>query len=174
MYLLWWKGWGEICDSEHVFVKHGCPRRQQSQNIAKISLGGRVGERFAIQNMCLWNTDAPGGNKVKIWQKSLLVEGLGRGLRFRTSVCETRMPRRQQSQNMAKISLSPTFWPAPPPGACDVSEVWGTDRWTYSPSLVTVLSPKPLILHFVCKLDGVTDRRTNGQTDKQTDRRSNN
>ena len=21
--------------------------------------------------MCLWNTDAPGGNKVKIWQKSL-------------------------------------------------------------------------------------------------------
>ena len=39
----------------------------------------------------------PGGNKVKIWQKS----------------------------------LSPTFWPAPPPGACDVSEVWGTHRWTY-------------------------------------------
>ena len=22
--------------------------------------------------MCLWNTDAPGGNKVKIWQKSLI------------------------------------------------------------------------------------------------------
>ena len=22
-------------------------------------------------DMCLWNTDAPGGNKVKIWQKSL-------------------------------------------------------------------------------------------------------
>ena len=32
--------------------------------------------------MCLWNTEAPGGNKVKIWQKS----------------------------------LSPTFWPRPPPG----------------------------------------------------------
>ena len=23
------------------------------------------------KDMCLWNTDAPGGNKVKIWQKSL-------------------------------------------------------------------------------------------------------
>ena len=23
------------------------------------------------QDMCLWNTDAPGGNKVEIWQKSL-------------------------------------------------------------------------------------------------------
>ena len=36
---------------------------------------------------------------------------------------------------MAK-SVSPTFWPAPPPGAWDVIEVWGTHRWTYSPSLV--------------------------------------
>ena len=52
--------------------------------------------------MCLWNTDAPVGNKVEMWQKSLY------------------------------------FDPAPPPGACDVSEVLGTHRWTYSPSLVTV------------------------------------
>ena len=59
-------------------------------------------------DMCLWNTDAPGDNKVKIWQKS----------------------------------LSPSFYPAPPPGAWDVSEVWGTLRWTYSPGLVTVSSPK--------------------------------
>ena len=67
------------------------------------------------KNMCLWNTDAPGGNKVKLWQKS----------------------------------LSPTFWPRPTPGACDVSEVWATLRWTYSPSLVTVWPPKLKILHFV-------------------------
>ena len=50
-------------------------------------------------------------------------------------------PRRQQSQNMAKISVL-QFGPAQPPGACDVSEVWGTHRWTYSLSLVTVSSSK--------------------------------
>ena len=60
------------------------------------------------QDMCLWNMDARGGNKVQIWQKY----------------------------------LSPTFWPRPTPWACDVSEVWGTHRRTYSPSLVTVSSPK--------------------------------
>ena len=48
-------------------------------------------------------------------------------------------PQRQQSQNMIKY-LSPTFWPYPTPGACDISEVWATLRWTSSPSLVT-LSP---------------------------------
>ena len=42
-------------------------------------------------------------------------------------------PRWQQSQNMAKISVL---------GACDFSEVWGTNRWTYSLCLVTVSSPK--------------------------------
>ena len=59
----------------------------------------------------------------------------------KTSVCETRMPRWQQSQTMAKISKS-YILTRPPPGACDVSEVWTTLRWTYSPSLVTVSSPK--------------------------------
>ena len=85
--------------------------------------------------MCLWNTDAPDGNKVKIWQKS----------------------------------LSPTFWPTQPQGAWDVSEVWGTLKWTYSPSLVTVSSPKLLFLDLICKRDGITDRRTNRQTDKPMD-----
>ena len=52
-------------------------------------------------------------------------------------------PRRQQSQNMAKISMSFNLTLlAPHPGAWDVSKVWGTKRWTYSPSLVTVSSPK--------------------------------
>ena len=50
-------------------------------------------------------------------------------------------PRRQQVE-IWKKSLSPIFWPLPTPGACDVSEVWGTHRWTYSLSLVTVSSPK--------------------------------
>ena len=59
-------------------------------------------------DMCLWNTDAPGGNKVQIWQN---------------------------------LSV-PNFDPAQPPGACDVSEVWETLGWTYSPSLVTVWPPK--------------------------------
>ena len=51
------------------------------------------------------------------------------------------------------------FDPAPPTGACDVSEVWETHRWTYSPSLVTVSSSKLEILHFVWKRDGITDRQ---------------
>ena len=82
-------------------------------------------------DMCLWNTDAPGGNKVKIWQKS----------------------------------QRPTFWPCPTPGACDVSEMWGTLRWTCSPSLVIVSSPKLEILCFVWKRDGITDRWTDRQSD---------
>ena len=52
-------------------------------------------------------------------------------------------PRRQQSQNMAKLCISYILIPPhPTPGACDVSEVWGNHRWTYSPSLVTLSSPK--------------------------------
>ena len=42
--LIWSKNgyfWGKIVkimvETRHVFVKHGCPRRQQSQNMAKIS-----------------------------------------------------------------------------------------------------------------------------------------
>ena len=30
----------------------------------------RAAQYFVKLDMCLWNTDAPGGNKVKIWQKS--------------------------------------------------------------------------------------------------------
>ena len=84
-----------------------------------------------------------------------------------TRVCETRMPRRQQSQIWQK-SLSPIFWPAPSPGACHARKVWGTNKWTYSPSLVTTSSPKLCILLFVCKRDGITDRQTNGLTDGRT------
>ena len=50
-----------------------------------------------------------------------------------------RCPRRQQSHNMAKFSKS--YILTPPPGVWDVSEMWGTHRWTYSPSLVTESSP---------------------------------
>ena len=61
-------------------------------------------------------------------------------------------------------SLSPIFWPRPTPGACDVSDVWGTHRWTYSPSLVTVSSLK------LCTLSlSRTELRTNKRTDRQTD-----
>ena len=71
-----------------------------------------------------------------------------------------RFPWRQQSENMAKF-LSPTFWPRPTPGACDVSGGWATFRWTYSPSLVTVSQPKLWLLHFLFKRD---ELRTNRQT----------
>ena len=57
--------------------------------------------------MCLWNMNASGGNKVKIWQNLQILY----------------------------------FDPAPPPGACDVSEKRDTLRWTYDQSLVTVSQP---------------------------------
>ena len=57
--------------------------------------------------MCLWNMDAPVGNKVKIWQNNLV-------------------PHFDQSN------------PKGGGGACDVSCVWETFRWTYSPHFVTV------------------------------------
>ena len=91
-------------------------------------------KKYYKLDMCLWNTDAAGDNKVKVWQKS----------------------------------LSPTFWPHPIPGACDVRKVWGTHRWTYSPSLVTVSSPKLLILHFVSGAELRTDGQTDGRTDRHT------
>ena len=48
------------------------------------------------------------------------------------------------SQNMKKIFKSQILTPPHTPGACDVSEVWATFRWTNSPNLVTVLPPKTL------------------------------
>ena len=78
--------------------------------------------------MCLWNTDAPDGNKVKISQKP------------------------------------PTFWPCPTPGACDVSEVWGTNRRTYSPKFGNCMTTQTLIIALFM-LAG----RNYGQMDRQTD-----
>ena len=55
-----------------------------------------------------------------------------------TRVCKTWMPPRQLSHN-SYILTSPY---APLIEAWNVSEVWGTHRWTYSPSLVYVSSLK--------------------------------
>ena len=68
-------------------------------------------------------------------------------------------PRRQQSQNMTKISKS---YILTPPHHRGMRYQWRTHRWTYSPSLVTVSPPKLWILHFVS--------RTELQTDWWTDR----
>ena len=62
-----------------------------------------------------------------------------RSLQCQLDMCsETWMPRQQQSQNMANIYKSYILTPR---GARDVSEGWGSNRWTYSPSLFTVSSP---------------------------------
>ena len=60
--------------------------------------------------------------------------------------------------------LSPSFWPCPIPMAWDVSEVWATFIWSYSPCLVNVWPPKLEMLHFV-KWDEITDRQMNRQLD---------
>ena len=65
-------------------------------------------KQILINKMCLWNTDVPDGNQVKIWLNLLDLY----------------------------------FDPARPLGEYDVSEVWETLRWTYSPNLVTVSPPK--------------------------------
>ena len=73
-------------------------------------------------------------------------------------------PQWQQSQTMAKISKS--YILTLPPGACDVSEVWATLRWTYSQSLVTVWPPQTLnnALCLHTYISGA-ELRTDGQTD---------
>ena len=81
-------------------------------------------------------------------------------------VCESWMP---PGGNKVKIWQNLQvlhFDPAPPQGACDVSEVVATLRLTYSKSLVIVGLPK---LYFTfCKQDGITDKQTNGKTDTWT------
>ena len=131
-----------IWSFEQVFLRFtnsSKPNQFVNQRCVFAWFGGIGNSKKNLQklDMCLWNTDAPGGKKVKIWQKS----------------------------------LSPTFWPHPTPGEWDVSEVWGPLRWTYSPSLVTVSSPKLKVLDFVCKRDGSTDRQTNRESNRQTNRR---
>ena len=75
-------------------------------------------------------------------------------------------PRRQQSQNIAKISyiLTP---PHPQGHVMSVKYEEPIDELTVQ---VWLLYDHPnLILHFVCKRDGITTRRT----DRQTEGRSN-
>ena len=70
--------------------------------------------------------------------------------------------------NKVKIwqkSVSPPFWPGPPPGACDVSEVWGTHRWTYSPSLVTVWDYHHPNFKYCTLFVSGTELRTDRRTD---------
>ena len=74
--------------------------------------------------------------------------------------------------NRVKIwqtSPIPTFSNPPPPGGWGVSEVRGSNRWTYSPSLFTVSSTKFSILHVVSGTELRTDRQTNGRTDRRTE-----
>ena len=66
------------------------------------------------------------------------------------------------------------FDPAPTPGACDVIEVWGTHRRTYIPKCGYCIITQTLNIN-VWKLDGMTDRQmdaqTNGWTDNMTEER---
>ena len=66
-------------------------------------------------------------------------------------VCKTRMLPAATKSQYGKISKSQIL--TPPPGACDVSEVWATLRWPYSPSLVTV-SPPNLSLDIMGTITG--------------------
>ena len=51
-------------------------------------------------------------------------------------VCETQMPPAATKSKYGKISKSQILTPPQTPGSCDVSEVWGTLWWSYSPSLI--------------------------------------
>ena len=84
-------------------------------------------------------------------------------------VCETLMPPAATKLKFGNISKSHILTPPHPPGACGIRGVWATLRWTYSQSLISVWPSKLEILHFLCKRDGITDRRTNGRTHRQMD-----
>ena len=53
-------------------------------------------------------------------------------------------PQWQQISKYGKIFKSHILTLPQPLGACDVSEVWGTHIWTYSSSLVTVITAQTL------------------------------
>ena len=78
-------------------------------------------------------------------------------------------PRRQQSQNMAKISKSYILTPTHPQGRvmsvkCEEAIDEPTVQVWFSITTQTLN-----ITLCSCKWDGITDRRTNGQTDGRTD-----
>ena len=76
------------------------------------------------------------------------------------------MPPAATKSKYGKISSALNFDPTPPPGACNVSKVWATLRWTNSPRLVPALPLKLEILHFV----SWTELRTNRRMDDQITR----
>ena len=79
------------------------------------------------------------------------------------------MPPEATKFKYGKISKSKILTPAPIPGACDVSEMWATLIWTYSPSLVTVRPPKlKYCTLFISGAELQKDRRMHGQTDGRT------
>ena len=67
------------------------------------------------------------------------------------------MPRAATKSKYGKNLWSPTVWPRPNP--CDVSEVWRTHNWTYSPSLVTICIITQTSNIALCKQGGITDRQ---------------
>ena len=63
------------------------------------------------------------------------------------------------------------FDPAPPPGACVVSEVWGTHRWNLQSKFGYFIISQTLIIA-LCLKAGRNYGQTNGQTDKRTDKQT--
>ena len=53
----------------------------------------------------------------------------------------------------------------PSQGACDITEMWATLRWTISPNLVTICLSKLKILHFACKHDRIRFTQRDWQSD---------
>ena len=98
-------------------------------------------------HMCLWNTDAHGGNKVKLWERSL-----------------------RKRRNMVAFILTP---PHPQGHVMSVKCEQPLDEQTVR---IWLLYDHPTFKSCTLFISGTelrTDKRTDGRTDRQTDGRSN-
>ena len=85
--------------------------------------------------MGVWQTDGRTDRQTEDGQSDPYVSLCFAGdTKTRHVFCETQMTLAAPKSTYGKNVLC--FDPIPPSGACDVSEVWGTHRWTYSTSLV--------------------------------------
>ena len=130
-------------------MKHRCPRQQQSQNMVKSLL---VSPKF--------------------WPHPVYANYIGPSVMTNANcegfpICNDRIT----ENDRYVIKIIGIHCPPHPLGACDVSEVWATLRWTYKCTVkVWLLYDYPNFKY--CTLFAKNDGITVGQMDKQTDGRT--
>ena len=135
----------------------------------QLNMSKHVGEILSAEN-CDWRTETRTDGQMDrrtdrhhhtiirpVWRRAYKKRNIGSiSHGFVNHGC----PRRQQSQK--QNMLSSIFWSRLTLGAFKISEVWGTYRWTYDPSMVLYHHPsfKYCTLFKAGRNYGQTDRRT--------------